>query len=167
MLANIDVLADRVNSLVSSCLCVHHARVNALVLGAQLLRSRGARRRGKGTEGGGEQAHRSLRPSADRPAQSAGSTHPPQTHRPDARCLPARRGVPRAVAAPSPAFLVSKSRSRLTQLQPGYMYCTLGEAHRVLHRPGLVCVHGPGRGRSRGCCYGTHAHCQLIACTMQ
>eukprot|EP01044_Picomonas_judraskeda_P013098 COSAG03_NODE_1946_length_3315_cov_12.061878_5_plen_163_part_00 len=53
--------------------------------------------------------HRSLRPSGNRPAQSAGSTHPPQTRRPHARCSPARRGVPRAVAAPSPAFLVSKS----------------------------------------------------------
>ena len=71
--------------------------------------SRGARRREKGIDGGGERSHRSLSPSANRPAQLAGATHPPQTHRPHPHCPPARRDVPRAVAAPSPALLVSKS----------------------------------------------------------
>ena len=53
--------------------------------------------------------HRSLSPSANRPAQLAGPTHPPQTRRPHPHCPPARRDVPRAVAAPSPAVSVSKS----------------------------------------------------------
>ena len=71
--------------------------------------SRGARRQEKGIEGGGDQSHRSLSPSANRLAQLAGPTHPPQTRRPHSHCPPARRDVPRAVAAPSPALLVSKS----------------------------------------------------------
>ena len=71
--------------------------------------SRGARRQEKGIEGGGERSHRSLSPSANRPAQLAGPTHPPQTRRPHPHCPPARRDVPRAVAAPSPAVSVSKS----------------------------------------------------------
>jgi len=83
--------------------------------------SRGARRQEKGIEGGGESAHRSLSPSANRPAQLVGATHPPQNRRPHTHCPPTRRGVPRGVAAPSPAFFVSKSTvPRLTQLQPGY-----------------------------------------------
>ena len=73
------------------------------------LESRGARRREKGIEGGGDQSHRSLSPSANRPAQLAGPTHPPQTRRPHPHCPQTRRDVPRAVAAPSPALLVSKS----------------------------------------------------------
>ena len=71
--------------------------------------SRGARRQEKGIEGGGESAHRSLSPSASRPAQLVGATHPPQTRRPHPHCPPTRRGVPRGVAAPSPAVSVSKS----------------------------------------------------------
>ena len=70
--------------------------------------SRGARRQEKGMDGGGERSHRSLSPSANRPAQLAGPTHPPQTRRPHPHCPPTRRDVPRAVAAPSPALLVSK-----------------------------------------------------------
>ena len=42
-------------------------------------------------------------------ALSPGPTHPPQTRRPHPHCPPARRDVPRAVAAPSPAVSVSKS----------------------------------------------------------
>ena len=56
----------------------------------------------------GERSHRSLSPSANRPAQLAGPTHPPQTRRPHPHCPPTRRDVPRAVAAPSPASSVSK-----------------------------------------------------------
>ena len=73
----------------------------------------GARRQEKGNkatsiDGGGERSHRSLSPSANRPAQLAGPTHPPQARRPHPHCPPSRRDVPRAVAAPSPALLVSK-----------------------------------------------------------
>ena len=68
----------------------------------------GVARQGKGIEGGGERSHRSRSPSANCPAHLAGPTHPPQNRRPHARCPPTRRGVPRAVAAPSPAFSVSK-----------------------------------------------------------
>ena len=71
--------------------------------------SRGARRQEKGIDGGGERSHRSLSPSANRLAQLAGPTHPPQTRRSHPHCPPTRREVPRAVAAPSPALLVSKS----------------------------------------------------------
>ena len=55
-----------------------------------------------------ERSHRSLSPSANRPAQLAGLTHPPQARRPHPHCPPSRRDVPRAVAAPSPAFSVSQ-----------------------------------------------------------
>eukprot|EP01043_Picozoa_sp_COSAG02_P026854 COSAG02_NODE_1558_length_11928_cov_4.044974_16_plen_202_part_00 len=77
-------------------------------------RARAARRhrdrlQEKGIDGGGERSHRSLSPSANRHAQLAGPTHPPQTRRSHPHCPPARREVPRAVAAPSPALLVSKS----------------------------------------------------------
>ena len=75
----------------------------------QLSVSRGARRQAKGIAGGGDQSHRSLRPSANRHAPMAGATHPPQTRRPQPHCPPPRREVPRAVAAPSPALLVPKS----------------------------------------------------------
>ena len=71
--------------------------------------SRGARRQEKGMDGGGERSHRSLSPSANRPAQLVGPTHPPQIRRPHPHCPPARRDVTRAVAAPSPAVSVSKS----------------------------------------------------------
>ena len=71
--------------------------------------SRGARRQEKGIEGGGDQSHRSLSPSANCPAQLGEPTHPPQARRPHPHCAPTRRDVPRAVAAPSPALLVSKS----------------------------------------------------------
>ena len=71
--------------------------------------SRGARRQEKGIVGGGERSHRSLSPSANRPAQLVGPTHPPQTRRSHPHCPPGRRDVPRAVAAPSPALFVSKS----------------------------------------------------------
>ena len=104
------------------------------------------RRQEKGIEGGGESAHRSLSPSANRPAQLVGATHPPQNRRLHPHCPPTRRGVPRGVAAPSPAFFVSKSTvPRLTQLQPGYCALVGTDPHRVLRGS----VPGPPAPRRR------------------
>ena len=55
-------------------------------------------------DGGGEQAHRSLKQRGSPPLESRGSKHPPQPRRPQPLRPPSRRAGPRAVAAPSPAF---------------------------------------------------------------
>ena len=95
--------------------------------------SRGARRREKGIEGGGDQSHRSLSPSANRPAQLAGPTHPPQTRRPHPHCPPTHRDVPRAVAAPSPALHVSKSTAVDSVTTWVLRLSRDGHNHRVLN----------------------------------
>ena len=66
--------------------------------------SRRAGRHETSIDGGGEQAHRSLKQRGSPPLESRGSKHPPQARRPQPLRPPSRRAGPRAVAAPSPAF---------------------------------------------------------------
>ena len=69
-------------------------------------------------DGGGEQAHRSLKQRGSPPLESRGSKHPPQTRRPQPLRPPSRRAGPRAVAAPSPAFS-SRKVSQITHFNLG------------------------------------------------
>ena len=108
--------------------------------------SRGARRQEKGIDGGGERSHRSLSPSANRPAQLAGPTHPPQTRRPHPHCPPTRRDVPRAVAAPSPALLVSKLAA--VDSVTTWVLRLRRDGH-IGSLPGLLCVRSTARATAR------------------
>ena len=110
----------------------------------------------KGIDGGGERSHRSLSPSANRLAQLAGPTHPPQTRRSHPHCPTARREVPRAVAAPSPALLVSKSTA--VDSVTTWVLRLRRDGH-IGSRVGLC---GGGAGRRR--CAGTNARAgELVA----
>lgn len=80
--------------------------------------SRHAGRHETSIDGGGEQAHRSLKQRGSPPLESRGSKHPPQTRRPQPLRPPSRRAGPRAVAAPSPAFS-SRKVSQITHFNLG------------------------------------------------
>eukprot|EP01043_Picozoa_sp_COSAG02_P005196 COSAG02_NODE_139_length_34376_cov_233.853663_34_plen_214_part_00 len=80
--------------------------------------SRRAGRHETSIDGGGEQAHRSLKQRGSPPLESRGSKHPPQPRRPQPLHPPSRRAGPRGVAAPSPAFS-SRKVSQITHFNLG------------------------------------------------
>ena len=110
--------------------------------------SRRAGRHETSIDGGGEQAHRSLKQRGSPPLESRGSKHPPQTRRPQPLRPPSRRAGPRAVAAPSPAF----SSRKVSQFSNFNLGTCIRRPDRCWGALAGLCareevVRGPSRGR--------------------
>ena len=99
----------------SSCVV---SEMSSQHLALHAISSRHVGRHETSIDGGGEQAHRSLKQRGSPPLESRGSKHPPQTRRPQPLRPPSRRAGPRAVAAPSPAFS-SRKVSQITHFNLG------------------------------------------------
>eukprot|EP01043_Picozoa_sp_COSAG02_P005237 COSAG02_NODE_141_length_34311_cov_54.733135_7_plen_194_part_00 len=98
-------------------------------LAAASASSRHAGRHETSIDGGGEQAHRSLKHRGSPPLESRGSKRPPQARRPQPLRPPFRRASPRAVAAPSPAF----SSRQVSQFSNFNL-----RVHTCIRRPGCA-----------------------------